>query len=240
MSSETRRRSNAWAIFNFEVDPDNFAFPVALGAAVTGDDYGYEERVDIRIHELGKVVKNFHVFLHSDMSRSTEATDRLVRRKLEVVSPVDANAVESVCKSQLSLALRLFRVSPFWITSWEHRREVRVSPIPSTVYSLRGEDLSRFRGFAETLLQFQEIRNVFNLVRTYAPLIKDWLPDFVGPTDPSGKKFLARTASLLIATSLFEEAQENWWLSNELRLILLFMAAEAIFSDDDRGENVSA
>ena len=93
MSSETRRRSNAWAIFNFEVDPDNFAFPVALGAAVTGDDYGYEERVDIRIHELGKVVKNFHVFLHSDMSRSTEATDRLVRRKLEVVSPVDANAV---------------------------------------------------------------------------------------------------------------------------------------------------
>ena len=47
-------------------------------------------------------------------------------------------------------------------------------------------------------------------------------------------KFLAPVARLMIATDLFEQANEGHAPSGEIRLMWLVMAAEALFADDDR------
>jgi hypothetical protein len=40
----------------------------------------------------------------------------------------------------------------------------------------------------------------------------------------------------MIATSLFEDACRQWNVSREHQLMLLMMAAEALFADDDKSE----
>lgn len=56
------------------------------------------------------------------------------------------------------------------------------------------------------------------------------------PDDPAGAKFFKRVARLMIATDLFEQANEAHALSGEMRLMWLVMAAEALFTDDDKSE----
>lgn len=60
-------------------------------------------------------------------------------------------------------------------------------------------------------------------------------PALLPPDDPQGEKFLSRTTHVMAATDLFEQANSDWRLANELRLILLMIAAEALLSDDERG-----
>jgi hypothetical protein len=54
--------------------------------------------------------------------------------------------------------------------------------------------------------------------------------------DPAGTKFFKRVARLMIATDLFEQANEGHVPSGEIRLMWLVMAAEALFTDDDKSE----
>jgi len=56
------------------------------------------------------------------------------------------------------------------------------------------------------------------------------------PDDPAGAKFFKRVAKLMVATDLFEQANEVHALSDEMRLLWLVMAAEALFTDDDKSE----
>ncbi len=46
------------------------------------------------------------------------------------------------------------------------------------------------------------------------------------PDDPAGAKFFKRVAKLMVATDLFEQANEVHALSDEMRLLWLVMAAE--------------
>ncbi|MFQ5830001.1 MAG: hypothetical protein ACE5JD_12725 [Candidatus Methylomirabilia bacterium] len=75
-------------------------------------------------------------------------------------------------------------------------------------------------------------------LRYHSPFFGELVPvtDFVGSSDQTGERFLSRTAHLMAATDFFEQAHGNWWLSPDMRLILLMMAAEALFTDDDRGK----
>ena len=59
-------------------------------------------------------------------------------------------------------------------------------------------------------------------------------PALLPPDDPEAEKFLSRTTHVMVATDLFEQANSDWRLANELRLILLMIAAEALLSDDER------
>jgi len=55
-------------------------------------------------------------------------------------------------------------------------------------------------------------------------------------TDSAEAAFLRRVARLMIATDLFEEANEGHAISREVRLMWLVIAAEALFADDDKSE----
>lgn len=141
--------------------------------------------------------------------------------------------------AQLSLALRLFKASPFWIVSWDRRNDFRVWSQPEERYILRSEELTAFRKLSTMLGAFHVDRNIYWYYRLgYPPL--DLLGgsqlDILDPSDPTGEKFLTTNAYLMVATDFFEQAQRDWRLSKDLRLILLMMAVEALFADDEKAE----
>jgi hypothetical protein len=238
-----------WAVFNLDIkDPDTFEFDVALAHEWLGE--GLEETdpesTSVSIAQLDACAR-CSVFFHADRSSS-----RIVERTLEIIhkplsSPVGSIGRErlspvsltSLCRDQLALALRLYQSQGFLIFPRERRQEGRGrahlalavdqagTPEP---YVLRGRQVTRFLEFARKLHAFHVDRNLYRGIRwdPRGPLL---LPD-----DQAEAKFFKRVARLMIATDLFEQANEAHALSGETRLLSLVMAAEALFTDDDKSE----
>jgi len=95
---------------------------------------------------------------------------------------------------------------------------------------LRGRQITRFLEFARNLQAFHVDRNLYRCIR------RDPAGSGVLKDDPTGAKFFKRVARLMIATDLFEQANEAHALSGEMRLMWLVIAAEALFTDDDKSE----
>jgi hypothetical protein len=147
------------------------------------------------------------------------------------------DGVESECKEQFSLALGLFKYCPFWISSWDRRKEVRVWPRPPVLYALRAAELSRLRDFSELLIPFQEQRNIYRFIRHPLYSQDDFANMFLDMKDQQKLRAdVGRTAYLHIALDFFQQSFQDWWLSNEMRLLSLMVGAEALFSDDDKAE----
>lgn len=222
-----KRSHDTWAVFNIETDPDNFDFEVALGGVITG----YPES-EITLHDKEETVR-CQVFIHRDRTAQGKASIPL--RKLEVISPVDRQAVTTNCCKQLALALWLFRPVPWWISVWERRRDVRIYGNGLPLYSLREGQVGTFCAFARRLLGFHVRRNSFRFHRHLSPHSPE-LGEWFDASDPKGEVLFAKCAHLMIAMDLFEQAHQDSHLSTELQLMLLLMAAEALFTDEDKGE----
>jgi len=242
-----------WAVFNLDIDdPDNFEFDVALGHERLGErlEETDPESTSLRFAGADECAK-CSVFFHADRS-----SPRLVERTLEIIhkplsspvvsigeDPLSPVSLTSLCRDQLALALRLFQSQSFLMFPRERRHEGRgraylalaahQAGAPAS-YVLQGRQVTRFLEFARKLREFHVDRNLYRCIRR-DPLGPDWFA-VMTPDDPAGTKFFKRIARLMIATDLFEQANEAHALSGEMRLIWLVMAAEALFTDDDKSE----
>lgn len=242
-----------WAAFNLDIDdPDSFEFDVALGYEWLGEQLEETDPESTSVFfALADACARCSVFFHADRS-----SPRLVERTLEIIhkpmsppvisigeDPLSPVSLTSLCRDQLVLALRLFQSQSFLMFPRERRHEGRGraylalaahqagAPAP---YVLRGHQVTRFLEFARKLHAFHVDRNLYRSVRRdpRGPV----LLAATTPDDPAGAKFFKRVARLMIATDLFEQANEAHALSGEMRLMWLVMAAEALFTDDDKSE----
>jgi hypothetical protein len=229
-----------WAVFNLDIeDGVTFDFDVALG---------YERLEEGRRIAGVDESARCSVYFHGERSSA-----RLVERTLEIfhapltspivslgADPLASVSLVSRCHDQLTLALRLFRPQSFVMFPRERRQEARRRAHlaleahraeVAAPYVLRENDVTRFYDFATKLRRFHVERNLYWSIRREP----GW---FVGmpPDDPDGTRFLKRAARLMIATDLFEQANELHAFSGEMRLLWLVMAAEALFSDEDKSE----
>ncbi|PYN95018.1 MAG: hypothetical protein DMD91_26215 [Candidatus Rokuibacteriota bacterium] len=246
---ESTSGHDLWAVFNLDVDdPDSFEFDVALG---------YERLEDTEPESTSVIIARADacarcsVFFHADRpsSRLVERTLEIIHKRLSSpvvssgVDPVSPVSLVSLCRDQLALALRLFQSQSFLMFPRERRHEERAraylaligrqagAPAP---YVLQGHQVTRFLEFARKLHIFHVDRNLYRCIRR-DPLGPDLLAT-MRPDDPAGAKFFKRVAKLMVATDLFEQANEVHALSDEMRLLWLVMAAEALFTDDDKSE----
>lgn len=247
-----------WAVLNLDVDDgETFDFDVALG---------YErldvEEIDAEETDAESTTVAWHtaradqcarcsVFFHADRSSPRHRTRPVVERALEIIhkplsslvvsigeDPLSLVSLTSLCRDQLALALRLFKPQSFFmfLRGWRHEEQRRRfyfalthqagAPAP---YVLRGRQVTKFKEFAGRLRKFHVDRNRYRSLR--------WDP--IGSllvTRPAEAKFLRRVARLMIAIDLFERANEAPTVSGEMRLMWLVMAAEALFTDDDKSE----
>ena len=250
---ESTSGHDLWAVFNLDIDdPDSFEFDVALGYERLGErlEETDPESTSVSIARADACAR-CSVFFHADRS-----SPRLVERTLEIIhkplsspvisigeDPLSPVSLTSLCRDQLALALRLFQSQSFLMFPRERRQEGRGrayralaahqagAPAP---YVLQGRQVTRFLEFARKLHAFHVDRNLYRCIRrdpVWSGLVTVMTPD-----DPAGTKFLKRVARLMIATDLFEQANEAHALSGEMRLMWLVMAAEALFTDDDKSE----
>ena len=191
------------------------------------------------------------VFFHADRSSPRYRRAVVVERTLEIMhkplsspvvsigkDPLSPVSLTSLCRDQLALALRLFQPQSFFMfpRGWRDEGRLRAyialtayqagAPAP---YVLRGGQVASFLEFAGRLQKFHVSRNRYRRIR--------WDPlGLALVTDPAEAEFLKRFARLMIATDLFEQANEGPAVSGEMRLLWLVMAAEALFTDDDKSE----
>jgi hypothetical protein len=253
---ESTSGHDLWAVFNLDIDdPDSFEFDVALGYERLGErlEETDPESTSVRFDwAKADQCARCSVFFHADRS-----SPLLVERALEIihkplssplvsigVDPLSPVSLTSLCRDQLVLALRLFQSPSFLMFPRERRHEGRGraylalaahqagAPAP---YVLRGRQVTRFLEFARKLHAFHVDRNLYWCIRREPMLGLASLPSMT-PDDPAGAKFFKRVARLMIATDLFEQANEAHALSGEMRLMWLVMAAEALFTDDDKSE----
>ncbi len=246
---ESTSGHDLWAVFNLDIDdPDSFEFDVALGYERLGErlEETDPESTSVSIARAGECAR-CSVFLHADRSSS-----RLVERTIEIihkplsppvvsigVDPLSPVSLTSLCRDQLVLALRLFQSQSFLMFPRERRQEGRGraylalaarqagAPAP---YVLRGRQVTRFLEFARKLHPFHVDRNLYRGIR------RDPRGPILLPDDQAEARFFKRVARLMIATDLFEQSNEAHALSGEMRLMWLVMAAEALFTDDDKSE----
>ena len=246
---ESTSGHDLWAVFNLDIDdPDSFEFDVALGYERLGErlEETDPESTSVSIARAGECAR-CSVFLHADRSSS-----RLVERTIEIihkplsppvvsigVDPLSPVSLTSLCRDQLVLALRLFQSQSFLMFHRERRHEGRGraylalaahqagTPAP---YVLRGRQVTRFLEFARKLHPFHVDRNLYRGIR------RDPRGPILLPDDQAEARFFKRVARLMIATDLFEQSNEAHALSGEMRLMWLVMAAEALFTDDDKSE----
>jgi hypothetical protein len=248
--AESTSGHGLWAVFNLDIDdPDSFDFDVALGYERLGErlEETGPESTSVSIARADACAR-CSVFFHADRSSS-----RIVERTLEIIhkplsspvvsigsDPLSPVSPTSLCRDQLALALRLYQSQSFLIFPRERRQEGRGraylalaahlggAPAP---YVLRGRQVTRFREFARKLHAFHVDRNLYRCIRRdpLGPLLASEMPN-------AGAKFFKRVARLMIATDLFEQANEAHAYSGEMRLLWLVMAAEALFTDDDKSE----
>lgn len=158
------------------------------------------------------------------------------------------------------LALRLFRPEPFWFSAGNDRRAwLDIKPIGSELsihdaglereYSLDTREVERFSKFAKRLAPFHFNRHLYRILR-YHPAAVEWtkifgstvLPEIdaaatiLPEKDPSGTQFLTAFAHIIVAVEFFERAGAEARRAEELRLLFLMIAAEALVGDDRPGE----
>jgi len=233
-------------VFNLDIDdPDSFEFDLALGYERLGERFEETDPDPSVFFAQADLRARCSVFFHADRS-----SPRLIERTLEVIhkplsSPMISigedplSPLTSLCRDQLMLALKLFQSQSFLMFPRGRRHEGRVraylalaahragAPPP---YVLRGSQVTRFLEFERKLHPFHVDRNLYRGIRR-DPAGVGLLPDVQAEA-----KFFKRVARLMIATDLFEQANEAHALSREMRLLWLVMAAEALFTDDDKSE----
>jgi hypothetical protein len=241
-----------WAVFNLDVDdPDSFEFDVALGYERLGDLEEADSESTSLSFARADACARCSIFFQANGSspRVVERTLEIIHKPLSApvasfgVDPLSPVSLTSLCRDQLVLALRLFQSQSFLMFPRERRREGRARAYlafaadqagPPASYVLRGRQVTRFLEFSRKLRAFHVDRNLYRCIRR-DPLGSAWLPAMT-PDDPTGAKFFKRVARLMIATDLFEQANEAHALSGEMRLLWLVMAAEVLFTDDDKSE----
>src|SRR5438128_527825 len=234
-----------WAVFNLDIDdPDSFEFDVALGYERLESTDPDPESTSLSIARADACAR-CSVFFHADRSSPRQRTFEIIHKPLSPpvvsigVDPLSPVSLTSLCRDQLVLALRLFQSQSFLMFHRERRQEGRGraylalaahqagAPAP---YVLRGRQVTRFLEFAKKLHAFHVDRNLYRGIR------RDPGGFVLLPDDQAEAKFFKRVARLMIATDLFEQANEGHALSGEMRLMWLVMAAEALFTDDDKSE----
>jgi hypothetical protein len=254
LSSFARRELAAshgrWAVFNLEVDDGaTFDFDVALGYQGLGETEGETdpESTSVLIADPDARARCSIFFRAPEPpgGRRVPVAERILEILHKPLSspvisvgedPLAPVSLTSLCLDQLALSLRLFQPQSFFIAPLGRRREVRgraryaltlhPEPLPC---DLRGSQIEKFREFAERIGPFHRDRSRYRVLRW------DWIGSALA-TQPDEVNFLKQTGSLMIATDLFDRANSDPAVPGDLRLLLLVMAAEALFTDDDRSE----
>jgi hypothetical protein len=238
-----------WAVFNLDIDDGNsFEFDVALGYEWLGEP---PEQTDPESTSLYFAKPETRATCSVVFFNAVGSSPRLVERTLDIIhkplssplvsidrDPLSPVSLTSRCRDQLVLALRLFQPQSFLVFPRERRHEGRgrayltlAAHQAGTPYVLKGRQVTRFLEFARKLHAFHVNRNRYRGIR--------WDPRglLLASRNPEdGVKFLKHVARLMIATDLFEQANQADAFSSEMRLIWLVMAAEALFTDDDKSE----
>ena len=248
--AEPTRDYGSSSVFNLEVeDGETFDFEVALGYQRLGEAEAEAEtdQESTMLSYTGPDARaRCSVFFHAREPAPRDPRLVVVERTIEIIhkplsppvvssgeDPLSSVSLTSLCRDQLALSLWLFQPEIFFIFSRGRRDEGRaraylaLSPRRSgapTPYVLKGRQVARFREFARRLWGFHRDRNRYRLLR--------WDPlGILLMTEPDESSFLKRTARLMIATDLFERANNDPAVSGDLRLLWLVMAAEALFTD---------
>lgn len=233
-----RRKADeaGWAAFNIETDGNQFDFVVALGGTVVGfRDPDSTCILRTRIDETATCRVSIQKAGH---------LARDAARRLEVLSPLyeDSELREldcvAQCGMQLSTALRLYKSNQFAIVPWGQRNaaKARLTFNDGKAYVLKGVELRKFLEFSGRLRDFHVSRNLFHHARFLPDNLDGDVRELLGGSRRDEARVLESQAHLMIATDLFEQALRDWTVARELQLVLLIMAAEALFGDDDKAE----
>lgn len=232
-----REIDHGWAAFNIEGDGNQFDFDVALGATVSG--LREPDSTVVVLHSLDASAP-FRVSIQGSLR--LRGQNRLAAGQLEVFSPMlTEDQVEldnaSECVLQLTRSLMLYRPISFDIVEW-HRKSTRAVTFPSSesTYKLRGNELRRFLTFSRRLMSLHVSRNLFDHARYLPSDFDDDVRSLLGGSRADERHVLETEAFLMIAVSLLEDARRQWNAAREHQLMLLMMAAEALFGDDDKAE----
>jgi hypothetical protein len=125
---------------------------------------------------------------------------------------------------------------PFSIARWQRSRAGRSSHQNLERYPLKGAELRRFRGFSVRILDFHVSRNLFRHARYLPDDLEDDVRELLGGSREHEARVLKAEPHIMIAADLFEKALEGPSVAPELRLILMMMALESLFSSDDKSE----
>lgn len=238
----TRQQSDeGWAL-SVTTEPSDFDFDIVLGGT-------YEDRTGRTFSHGVDETKTCHVFIREQPKAKTTGGPHPVLRRLQILSPLTDDDpgddrreydLAWACQQQLAFAFALFRPTPFVCLPWRQRHRAAASSTEG-VYSLAEGDLSRFLAFARTLLPFHIDRKRVRFARIFARLPDDASRDtdvraLLGDTRPADRLLLTNATPVIFAADLFEETlrgQRGWFghLSDQLQMILLVAAAEALFSD---------
>jgi len=224
-------RDAGWAAFNIDADGNQFDFTVALG----GSTVGYRTPDSTHIL-LTKPTDTAICRISIQPPGQGSATNA---RRLEIICPWHGNDeldLATECVQQLSTALRLYKPIPFSIARWQKPRAGRAPRQNTERYSLKGADLRRFRDFSLRLRDFHVSRNLFRHARYLPDDLEDDVRELLGGSREHEARVLKAEPHIMIAADLFEKALEGPGIAPELRLVLLMMALESLFSTDDKSE----
>lgn len=224
-------RDAGWAAFNIDADGNQFDFTVALGGSTVG--YRTPDSTHILLTKLTATEICRISIQPPGKSSATNA------RRLEIICPWHGNDeldLATECIQQLSTALRLYKSIPFSIARWQKPRAGRAPRKNTEHYSLKGADLRRFRDFSLRLRDFHVSRNLFQHARYLPDDLEDDVRELLGGSREHEARVLKAEPHIMIAADLFEKALEGPSIALELRLVLLMMALESLFSTDDKSE----
>lgn len=223
-------RDAGWAAFNIDADGNQFDFTVALG----GSTVAFQTPDSTHILPT-KLTDTAICRISIQPPGQGPAANG---RRLEVICPWHGNDeldLAAECVQQLSTALRFYKPIPFSIARWHRPRAGRGPRQNTERYFLKGADLRRFRDFSVRLLDLHVSRNLFWHAR-YADDLDDDARELLGGSREHEARVLRAEPHIMIASDLFEKAAEGPGITPELRLVLLMMALESLFSTDDKSE----
>jgi hypothetical protein len=256
LSSFARRESPSayglWTIANLDVeDGQALDFEVALGYMILEEGEGEVEpgntSIDITKPDARATCS---IFFHAERQRPWER-ELITAQTLEIAHKPLARSVASqgedplllfslvtMCRDQLLLSLRLFQSQSLFLFPRAQRRAglarsfLATSPLgmePSARYVFRGQRIAKFIDFTRRLREFHRDRNHYRFCRW------NWLGSALAD-NPDEMAFLKRSSRLMIATDLYDRANNDPAIPGDIRLLWLVMAAEALFADDDKSE----
>jgi hypothetical protein len=207
----------AWATDGVEF-PEGFVFPVTVLGTVAD------------LHGAGTFVNSAPTRVDCYVHTEQASEEPKVPQRLEILpSPLHPElgtelAIGFEFAEQLSLALWLFRSTPFSIAVWPSRRT-----LPSAL-SLKGATLETFLRFARGLLDFHDDRQAYLVARVSPEVLADEEIRvlFVGGHRIDGEWLKARWP-LMAATDLYERARRA--RERDIAFLFLMMSLEVIFND---------